>query len=292
MFGYVRPLKGELKVREFETYKSVYCGLCHALKKRYGLLSRLILNFDFTFLAMLLSEGEKPACAFRRCAVHPLRKRCVQSADAPLFAAADYSVILSYWKLRDNREDESFFRALGAGTASLLLRGAYRKAAKLAPEFDIKTRELLAALGKLEREGCDSLDTAADKFSLILAAAAGGATDAARRRVLSELFYHTGRTVYLLDAVNDLKEDSARGRYNPLTARYGLAGGRLTPEAEERLRCSLRHSQNLMGAAFQLLTPGAYTPILENIIYLGIPWIAEMVFAGRWNPRRNDRKTM
>ena len=285
MFGYVRPLKGELKVREYETYKSVYCGLCHGLKKRYGFVSRFILNFDFTFLAMLLAEGENGGCTLKRCAVHPMQKRCVQSADAALYTVADYSVILSYWKLRDNVGDEGFFRSLGAGTASLLLCGAYKKAAKLAPAFDAKTRELLTALGKLEQENCDSLDVASDKFALILASASEGVGDEARRRALCELFYHTGRTVYLLDAVNDLKEDSARGRYNPLTARYALAEGALTQSAEESLRLTLRHSLNLMGAAFQLLPAGPFAPILENIIYLGIPWITEMVFTGQWNPK-------
>jgi hypothetical protein len=30
MFGYIEPLKCELKVHEFETYKAYYCGLCKA----------------------------------------------------------------------------------------------------------------------------------------------------------------------------------------------------------------------------------------------------------------------
>ncbi len=31
MFGYVRPYKSELLVREYEQYKSVYCELCREL---------------------------------------------------------------------------------------------------------------------------------------------------------------------------------------------------------------------------------------------------------------------
>ena len=37
MFGYVMINKGDLKVRELETYQSFYCGLCQKLKERYGL---------------------------------------------------------------------------------------------------------------------------------------------------------------------------------------------------------------------------------------------------------------
>ena len=30
MFGYVRPNRDELKVRELRDYEALYCGLCHA----------------------------------------------------------------------------------------------------------------------------------------------------------------------------------------------------------------------------------------------------------------------
>ena len=65
MFGYVTINRGELKVRELETYESYYCGLCRVLKDRYGLAGCTMLNYDMTFLGMLLSslyeEKEEPA---------------------------------------------------------------------------------------------------------------------------------------------------------------------------------------------------------------------------------------
>ena len=33
MFGYIKPFKPELKVREFDTYQAFYCGLCRQLCK-------------------------------------------------------------------------------------------------------------------------------------------------------------------------------------------------------------------------------------------------------------------
>ena len=56
MFGYVTANKPELKIREFARYKGYYCGLCHALNEDYGLFGRLTLNYDMTFLVMLLSD--------------------------------------------------------------------------------------------------------------------------------------------------------------------------------------------------------------------------------------------
>ena len=59
MFGYVRPVREELKCRDFDLYKATYCGLCGAMRRRYGWLAPMFLNYDFTFLALLLSEPEE-----------------------------------------------------------------------------------------------------------------------------------------------------------------------------------------------------------------------------------------
>ena len=71
MFGYIRPLKDELKVREFNRYKACYCGLCHTLKEQYGAFARNILSYDFVFLAMLLWDSEEPVTHCARCLASP-----------------------------------------------------------------------------------------------------------------------------------------------------------------------------------------------------------------------------
>ena len=48
MFGYVRPFKGEMLVKEYDAYKGVYCQLCRALGKYYGFPMRLTLSYDCT----------------------------------------------------------------------------------------------------------------------------------------------------------------------------------------------------------------------------------------------------
>ena len=54
MFGYIKPDIPELKMKENELYKAVYCGLCKTMGKCTGCASQLTLNYDFAFLAMLL----------------------------------------------------------------------------------------------------------------------------------------------------------------------------------------------------------------------------------------------
>ncbi|MDU4739726.1 DUF5685 family protein, partial [Clostridium sp.] len=56
MFGYVTPLKAELKVKDFTKFRSYYCGLCFQLKNSAGNIPRMVLNYDMTFLAILLDS--------------------------------------------------------------------------------------------------------------------------------------------------------------------------------------------------------------------------------------------
>ena len=126
MFGYVRPSDDRLTPADRETFRAAYCGLCHALGARYGLVGRMILNYDLTFLAMVLSDGAGEMCA-KRCAVHPMRRRCCVAGDPALDAAADMSVILTYWQLRDGVADHGFWGGLKYRIASVLLRPAYRR---------------------------------------------------------------------------------------------------------------------------------------------------------------------
>ena len=77
MFGYIKVERDELRVREYEYYKATYCGLCRSMGKCTGQCSRMLLSYDFTFLAGVRMAlcGEKPQFKRRRCIAHPLRRR-------------------------------------------------------------------------------------------------------------------------------------------------------------------------------------------------------------------------
>ena len=111
MFGYVRPPLEILPQEEADRFRRAYCGLCHTLGERYGPAARMILNYDFTYLAILLSDPEEAAPCRRRCVSSPVRLRAYQPATAALELAADESVILAYWQLRDGKWDEESRRA-------------------------------------------------------------------------------------------------------------------------------------------------------------------------------------
>lgn len=276
MFGYVRPLEGELKVWQLEAYKGVYCGLCHGLNRQCGFAARFVLSYDFVFLAMLLDEGQEPCAAVkRRCVAHPFAKRkCVECQGDAMKLAAEETVILTYYKLLDDFADEGLGKRLAARLAALALRPAYRRAAKKRGEFDRQVKQWLGELSQLERAASEKLDQVADAFARILRAAAPETADGKRGRVLAQLLYHLGRWIYLIDAADDAGEDRAQGRYNAAAARFG---GEIDREG---MKVTLDNSLAMMQSAFQLLEPNRWSGILENILYLGLPAVQKQVLDG------------
>lgn len=279
MFGYVRPFREELKVRELNDYEAMYCGLCSMIGTRCGFFARMFLNYDFVFLAMVLApKEERPKTLQCRCPANPLKKKCACAATPGLEAAADESVILSYWKLQDTVADEGFWKGLAARILSIFLKRGYRKAAAARPEFDRQVQQCLRELQNLEAARSASLDATADTFARILQAAAPGSGDAAKDRALGELLYHVGRWVYLVDAWDDLKKDLACGQYNPI--HYRFDGREL--EEQAYLRTTLQHSLNRALSAYALLELGGWSGVVENILCLGLPAVEELVFRGEW----------
>lgn len=275
MFGYVRPLRQELRCKDFDLYRATYCGLCRCLRRRYGPIAPLFLSYDLTFLALLLWSPEERFEPCRgRCHANPLIQKPMCPDSPALDRAADVSVILTWWKLKDAQRDEGAAGRAGARSLELLLLPAYRKAAGRCPVFDRTARGCLEELERLEQENCPSLDRPADAFARLLQAAAP--EEGEQQRVLSQLLYHLGRWIYLLDARDDLEEDLAAKRYNPVAARYGRAGD------DEALALTLDQSQALMGAALQLGEFGCRKDLLENILYLGLPLVQRAVFDGSW----------
>lgn len=287
MFGYIRPARGELRVREFELYKSCYCGLCRTLGKEFGPAARMVLQYDFTFLTMLLWESGNPPCiCTKRCCASPCRKHGEASGDGAMVIAAGYSVILAYWKLCDTVRDEGFFRALPARGAKLWLRRAYRKAQRRWPEFDRRVREGMEALFALEEAGECRLDPMADAFAGILTACAD-VRQGDEKRILEQLLYHVGRWIYIVDAADDLKEDAARGRFNPVDRRFALGGRQPDAECRLWLETTLGQSQDLAAAAFELLRENHWAEILRNILYLGMTQVSRDVLNGTFRPGRD-----
>lgn len=264
-----------MKCGEFDLYRATYCGLCRCLRRRYGPVAPMFLTFDFTFLTLLLWEPEEDfSLCSGRCHANPLVKKPMCPDSDALNMAADESVILTWWKIQDAIRDNGIIGGIPARFLALLLYPAYQKARKLQWDFDRAVASCINKLSLLEAEKCPSIDRTADTFAKILQSAIPA--DEPRSRVLGLLLYHLGRWIYLIDARDDFTEDQKSGRYNPLALRYGAEGD------DQALKLTLDHSLELMGSALQLGEFGCRMPILENIIYLGLPLVQRAVFDGSW----------
>lgn len=280
MFGYVRPSQARLSEEDKRRFNAVYCGLCRTLRDRYGAVAQFILNYDFTFLAVLLSGQDEPETAHRGCPAHPIAGRDYYRETDALALAADCSVILAWWQIQDAIQDHSGAERIKFRAAAAALRGAYRRARKLRPSFDQSAREHLEQLARLEKERCASMDRAADAFALLLQGIGREVDEPVKARVLEQFFYHLGRWIYLVDAADDLEQDFADGSYNPLIERFSLKSGSLTEEAKEALAFSLDHSIRLMGAAYELWDFGVWSPIIRSTVYEGLFCVGKAVLEG------------
>jgi len=290
MFGYIRPAADKLSEEDQKRFSALYCGLCHTLGRRYGATARWILNYDFAFLAMLLSRETVCTCDECRCAVHPLKKRSVLCRSEALDLAADESVILTWWQIQDGIRDRNFWTGIPYRLASLFLKRAYQKARKWRPSFDESTRRHLQDLAQCEAERCHSLDKTADAFASLLSDAAGSVTDPVKSRVLRQMLYHLGRWIYLVDAADDLKSDAKENQYNPVALRYGLTDGRWTEESRAALAQTLDCSIRVMAASYELYDFGIWSDIIQSVVYEGMYTVGHSVLDGTFHQRARKKR--
>lgn len=287
MFGYVRPLKSQLKMCDWDLYKSMYCGLCHRLKARCGFAARFTVSYDFAFLAIVLSDLNKETVSLckKRCVASPFKKKCICIENKALDFAADACVILTYWKIMDEVCDSGVFKGFVARIGAFLLKRAYKKAAKRNCEFAELVEDCLKELKDIERKAISSLDAPADTFARILKGLADGAEAPVNKRIAEQIFYHLGRYIYLLDAWDDAEEDMRSKAYNPVLLRFEVDNIPLAEETKRELRETLAGSIGTIQSSFELIEKTCFSSLLENILYLGLPSMVKLVEDGKHNKK-------
>ena len=169
MFGYVTPLKPELKIREYEMFRGYYCGVCMHIKDTFGNLPRLTLNYDMAFLGLLLDalHNETPKIDFKRCMAHPLKKKPMIIDNKALEYTAAMNVSLVYYKLIDDVNDDKSIKSKLESTA---LSPYKRKFNRNVTKVNDIIEENLNLLSNLEEnKNFESIDEISHPFSLIVA---------------------------------------------------------------------------------------------------------------------------
>ena len=266
MFGYIKPSTPELRVRDNELYKAFYCGLCRSLGLQICKSARFTLSYDIVFLALVraFASNETITIKNKRCLVHPIKKRPMAECENALPYSAAVSAILSYHNLVDDLNDEKGFKKL-AKTIILPTFRRHRKKADM-PNLDKKIEESLKSLYDSETSENQSSEACADQFGKVLSAVfAYNFGNEITERILSDIGYHIGRWIYLIDAIDDHREDKKSDRFNPFSKYDVLPVQNLGIALNLELEAAKR-SLDLLSSENK-----AIFNIIENIIYIGMP---------------------
>ena len=235
MFGYVMPLKNELKFREYDCYRRYYCGVCKSIGRRYGQVKRLGLVNEAALLSVILDciteEAASTKWEEKGCVAHPAQKIPAVKDSVYTDYAADVNILMDYYKLQDNWHDDRNVLAAAAGGA---FKRAAAKAGKRNPEVAASIKENIGRLSELEKTGTADLDRPAHCFAAMMQDVFTNAPEIKKRitsgseeitaekfAALSALGYHIGKWIYLADAVYDVKKDEKKHSYNPVILVYG-----------------------------------------------------------------------
>lgn len=281
MFGYININKPELKVKEYEIYKAVYCGLCRALGRTYGCFAKLILNYDLTFVSLLQMAvmPDTPCYERKRCRANPFKKCtfCKNDADGQSLAAAS-CVVLFDLKVEDNIKDSRFLKSVGFRFLKTFSKCWAKKAYKLYPKLKTVIDEYRA--GQLQAE--NDLNCSVDKASEPTAKAVGEILAMVKcnekyRFVLQRMGYCLGKWIYLCDAVDDLPEDIKTGNFNVLK-QWVKCETNVKQAVKNRIEPVLNNCWTECAKYSELLEIEKYRSIIENILYEGLKFRQSKIF--------------
>ena len=274
MFGYVNADKKEMTDEERSTYQAYYCGLCRELKRQAGAGAQICLNYDITFLAILLSglyEPDEVTEPFR-CRLHPTKKRFFHESEVMQYAAS-MNIVLSYYKLLDDYQDDH-------KTSRKKIANRFEPVVKrVCEEYPRQTQ----AIEDFVRDLSDAEYRQEDNLT-VLSALSGD--------MLGELFcykeedvwneslrsmgYYLGKFIYLLDAYDDMEKDRKNHSFNPMLRTIDK-----DPSYDAFCRQVLVSLIAECTKEFERLPILKNASILRNILYSGIWTKYDMIQARR-----------
>lgn len=261
MFGYVVVNKPELKIREYNRYKSYYCGLCDTLTDNYGLSSGLCLSYDGVFLLMLLNGLYEPKNLKRRkiCLMHPASHCHIITNDFSLYVA-DMLVVFAKHKCTDDWLDDRKYAKKLYGS---LLSPQYKKIKARYPQKVSTIEAMMHRFSMAEKNNETNIDIISglfgNAFGEVFAVYNDNWSD-----TLRNIGLFLGKFIYIMDAYDDIEKDMASGNYNPFSKVYKDA------DFDDNVKNMLIINASKCANEFEKLPILRDSSILSNILYSGI----------------------
>lgn len=257
------------------------CGLCLALRGEYGQFARVATNYDGLIVSVLTEAQSERTGDWRRgagpCPLRGMRSADVAQGEGARLAAT-VSLVLAAAKVRDHVADGDGLLGRRPVTmaARRIARGWDRAGAKGGERLGFDTAVLLGAVerqSEIERltgRG-DSLLAVTEPTETATAAAfahtavlAGRPANAEPLAEAGRLF---GRLAHLLDAVEDLDADEAKGAWNPITVTGAdrTEVRRLCDDAVHGIRLALSDAEFVDGRLVRALLGGELERAVERV---------------------------
>ncbi|HBN85810.1 MAG TPA: hypothetical protein DDZ89_18435 [Clostridiales bacterium] len=297
MFGYIHPLKPEMKVKDYEKFRAYYCGVCHSISKRTGQSARLALTYDACFYAIFLDalymDSETSFETFR-CIRHPVNKRPMAVNSSCTDYAADVNVILAWYNLMDKYIDGDRAKAK---TAMTVMKRGFERCRKRYSKLCDQVSKRLDDLHHLEQEKSTNIDLVSETFADIIKNIACpdflNLTEQSKEAV-QWLGYNLGKWLYLIDAFDDLEQDVEKKQYNPFLTRYGYNPDlsnmeEFKKEIRPQAEFILVNCLDQITKAYGLIDVTRNQEIIENIIYMGMLNKTDQVLQG---VKKNNEKSV
>lgn len=289
MFGYVYPCKQELKVKDYDKFRAYYCGLCKKIKSDFGNLPRLTLNYDMTFVAILMDALIDSRILLKkdRCIIHPIQTKAIVVNTPALEAAAFCNISLYYYKLLDDAKDE---KSKVSSVLSRLLKLYMHKSEYKYDELKKIIDEKLTDLSNAEENPAGkSLDEITHPFAVLL-----GTVFAVLAKLIEEvsidknesdniywLGYYLGRWIYIIDAYDDLEKDMKKNEFNPISNVLNIENleyNDFKAKIEERIKFSLVSAATNCSDKLRNITLHKNEDLLANILDLGLMEKMDKIF--------------
>lgn len=263
MFGYININQKIMTEENKQAYQAYYCGLCRRLKSNCGAKGQMLLNYDMTFLVVLLTGLYELSNEVSEitCALHPTKKRTVWMNAATDYAA-DMNLILAYHNLLDDWKDDkaytkkAFVKMLDKDYTRIVSK--YPRQVKVLEEFMRRTDEV-------ERNHETNLDAVAGLTGEMLAEIFCWKEDEWAEEMRTLGFY-MGKFIYLMDAYEDYDADLQKNEYNPLVYVSGENG----EDLDTLIRLLLTSMMSECAKSFERLPILLHADILRNVLYSGV----------------------
>lgn len=274
MFGYVTPYKMELKIKDYEMFKAYYCGLCISIKNNFSNLCRMTLNYDMTFLGILLDslEYSKHKYVVTKCIAHPMKKRPKVIDNRALDYAGFCNVSLVYYKLLDDYNDDN---SLNKKFISIYIKKFINKSKDDLSPILVNIEENINKLSSLEKsQNVISIDELSDPFASLTAFIISYYYK--NENFFNDLYnlgYNLGRWIYIIDAFDDLKEDMEKHKFNAINKAFNVENlpyEDLIIKEGNRIEFNLIMSANSTSEALDKLPINKNKDLLFNILQLGL----------------------